>query len=117
MSYTVVICLPPIPIEDKQAWDQVEEVVERKGSIPPIMHTLLDRLTARYPCPGTLSNGQADQSVWCEGPLSNTLGPQAAVLNLSSACVEEVLPFVVETAMELGMIVLDPQDGCIHRPN
>jgi hypothetical protein len=35
---------------------------------------------------------------------------------MTFAAVDKVLPFLIEQANELGLVVFDPQTGRIHRP-
>ena len=65
---------------------------------------LHDQLRARYPCICTLSDDRVDEEgVWSDGPLLNDFGRRAAVLGVIYSRVEEVLPFLVHTANDLGL--------------
>ena len=118
MSYTLVIARPPVPEEDAAAWKAMSDLAEREtdGEVPPVFHALIDRLTARYPCICDLPDDQVDDGAWTDGPLRNNAGPVVTVLGLASGRVQEVLPFVVETAGQLGLVVFDEQEGRIYRP-
>jgi hypothetical protein len=71
------------------------------------------RLTSRYPCICTLADEDVDGGVWSDGPLWNNFGHRAAVYSR----VNEVLPFLVETANDLGLTVFDWAGPSIHRPS
>ena len=75
-----------------------------------------DRLIARYPCICTLPDDEVDDGVWSDGPLWNNFGHRAAVLGMSFSRVETVLPFLVETANALGLVVFDWGGPSIYRP-
>src|SRR5262249_18844694 len=87
-----------------------------EGEVPAQFHELIDRLTARYPCFCDLPDEEIDDGAWSDGPLRNNAEYAMTVLGLASDHVEEVQPFVVETANSLGLIVFDEQQGRIYRP-
>lgn len=117
MSYNVAICTPPIPEEDEPAWEVVNGLIEAKGTVPSVFRELHDKLTARYPCICTLPDETVDEDgVWSDGPLWNDFGHRAAVLGVIYSRAEEVLPFVVKTANDLGLTVFDWGGPTIHRP-
>lgn len=115
VGYTVTVVVPPVPSEDAEAWRSVDELPRIEGAPPERLQALHDRLVARFPCITTLPDDEVDDGVWSDGPLIDDFGQRAAVLGISTR-VEEVLPFLVRTATELGLIVFDPQQGRIHRP-
>ena len=115
MSYTVAIVVPPVPADDRAAWTGLDALVEEEGERPRVFQELHDRLTAAYPCICSLPDDQVDDGVWSDGPLINNFGHRAAVLGISFSRVEEVLPILVKTATDLGLIVFDWQTNLIHR--
>ena len=96
----------------------MHEIAETRpqGEVPQIFHQLIDRLTARYPCICDLPDEQVDDGAWSDGPLRNNATHAITVLGIASPRVEEVQPFVVETANHLGLVVFDEQEGKIYRP-
>jgi hypothetical protein len=58
---------------------------------------------------------QIDDTVWSDRPLLNNFLHRAAVLGMAYSRVEEVLPFLVETANTLGLTVLDWATGKVYR--
>jgi len=117
MSYNVAICTPPLPPDDDSAWEVVDSLIEEHGVTPPVFRELHDQLTARYPCICTLSDDRVDEEgVWSDGPLWNDFGHRAAVLGVIYSRVEEVLPFLVRTANDLGLTVFDWGGPSIYRP-
>jgi hypothetical protein len=116
MSYNVAICIEPISSSDKEAWQQLDALIDAEGETPAVFKKLHDRLTAKYPCICTLSDDEVDDGVWSDGPLWNNFGHRAAVLGMIYPRVEEVLPFLVETANALGLVVFDWGGPSIYRP-
>ncbi len=116
MSYNVAVVSPPVPADDQAAWQLLDSLIDQRGPTPAVLHALIDRLTARYPCLCDLPDDQIDDGVWSDGPLRTNLGYRAAVLGMVYSRVEEVLPFQVETANTLGLTVFGWQEGQIHRP-
>jgi hypothetical protein len=108
MSYNVAICTPPVPADDKAAWEALDSLINEQGTPPPVFRELHDALTARYPCICTLPDDKVDEEgVWSDGPLWNDFSHRAAVLGMIWSRVDEVLPFLVRTANSLGLIVFD----------
>ncbi|MGP0064475.1 MAG: hypothetical protein ACLQGP_12870 [Isosphaeraceae bacterium] len=115
MSYDVAIVIPPIPLDDAEAWAALDGFIEEQGPRPAVFQELHDRLTARYPCMCSVPDDQIDDTVWSDGPLINDFLHRAAVLGVSYSRVEEVLPFLVETANGLGLVVFDCSSETIYR--
>jgi hypothetical protein len=121
MSYTVDIWTQTFPADEADAWDLRDELINEhreawdpaEGFEPasPEMADLHKRLTARFPCICEDDNGP-----WSDGPLVNNFGQGRAILGISFSRVDEVLPFVIETATGMGLHVFDGQDEVIHRP-
>ena len=91
-------------------------MIDAKGEMPAEFRELHSRLTSRYPCICDLPNDEVDDGVWSDGPLINNFGHRAAVLGVVYPAVAEVLPFLIETANSLGMVVFDWGTNTIHRP-
>jgi hypothetical protein len=121
VSYTVDIWTQTFPANDAAAWDEREALMAQRDEAfnpddpfeapSPEMAELHRRLTARFPCICEDENGP-----WSDGPLINNFGRSHAILGICFSRVEEVLPFLVETATGMGMHVFDAQDDVIHRP-
>ena len=118
MSYNIAIGKPPIPLDDKAAWEWVDEMADVDDDSPPVVfHTLIDVLTERYPCICDLSDDVVDEEgVWSDGPLRNNINLKAPVLGIVYSRVDEVLPFLVEKANSLGLAVFDWGGETIYRP-
>jgi hypothetical protein len=115
MSYGIAVVASPIPAGDAQAWSELDRLIDDEGPAPAVFRALHDRLTARYPCLSSLPDDQIDDGVWSDGPLWNNFSKRAAVLGISYSRVEEVLPFVIDTATALGLSVFDWPANQIHR--
>lgn len=117
MSYNIAIGKPPIPQDDKAAWEWVDEMADADDDSPPVVfHTLIDVLTERYPCICDLADVVDEEGVWSDGPLRNNINLKAPVLGIVYSRVDEVLPFLVEKANSLGLVVFDWGSETIHRP-
>jgi hypothetical protein len=57
-----------------------------------------------------------DDGVWSDGPLWNDFGHRAAVLGMVYSRVKGVLPFLLETANDLGLVVFDWAGPSIYGP-
>lgn len=117
MSYAFAIVLPPISETDSDAWKELDDLIAESGSPPEAFRVLHDKLVAVHPCICSLPDEEVDDGVWSDGPIWNNFAKRAAVLGLVFSRVDEVLPFVVETATALGMSVFDWQTAHIHRPD
>lgn len=115
MSYNVAVVVPPVPANDPEAWEALDGLIEQEGTRPDVFQILHDRLTARYPCMCAVPDDQVDDTVWSDGPLINDFLHRAAVLGMSYSRVYEVLPFLIATANDLGLIVFDWGAETIHR--
>jgi hypothetical protein len=115
MSYNVAVVIPPIPLDDAEAWAALDERIEQEGARPDIFRELHGRLTARYPCMCSVPEDEIDDTVWSDGPLINNFLHRAAVLGMSYSRVDEVLPFLIETANELDLAVFDWATETIYR--
>jgi hypothetical protein len=117
MSYNFAICTQPVSTDDSEAWAAIEGLIKTQGPPPPVFQRLHDELTARYPCICTLDDDRVDvDGVWSDGPLWNDFGHRVAVLGIIYSRVEEVMPFVIETATDLGLAVFDWGGPTIYRP-
>ena len=114
MSYDVAIVIPPIPLDDAEAWAALDGFIEEQGPRPAVFQELHDRLTARYSCMRPCQTIRSTTRSGATGRSSMT-SCTAAVLGVSYSRVEEVLPFLVETAIGLGLVVFDYCSETIYR--
>ena len=89
---------------------------EDEPSPPQVFRNLIDRLTAKHPCICDLDDDVLDSlGVWSDGPLRNNIALKAPVLGMVYSRVDDVLPFLIGTARELGLTVFDWRTEQIHR--
>ena len=117
MSYDVAVCLPPIASDSKTAWDELNGLLDAEGPTPDEFRELHKRLTARYPCICDLPDELIDEGVWSDGPLISNFGHRAASLGIVYSRVADVLPYLIQTANALGMVVFDCAAHTIFRPS
>src|SRR5262245_29380759 len=115
MSSTFAICNAPLPADYQAAKREVEQLAEQPEPDRAAFDRLVDRLTARYPWICDLPDDD-DSGPWCSGPLRQKQYTRATVFGLVHSRLDEVLPFVIETATGLSFTVLDWQRGEVHQP-
>lgn len=76
----------------------------------PKFTELARRLTARFPCI-TSEDADEDGAAWTDGPLDGITDERVYGIGLDTDRLEEVRPFVIETALALGLSVEDEQAG------
>ena len=67
MSYNVAVVIPPIPSNDKEAWQRIDALIDAEGEPPKVFRELHDRLTAKYPCICTLADNEVDNRTLRKG--------------------------------------------------
>lgn len=121
MSHSLVFTRHDIPEDDREALEwiqtQFDSYYADERSAHPKFEELHDALTLRFPCICTLSDDEIDDGAWCDGPLINNFGHDLAMVAFPYSRVEDVLPFAVETAVDLGCAVFDLQSMTVHRPS
>ena len=113
MSYDLYVCTPPLPASDAEAWKLYPTLSEEAEPQPEIFHELIARLAERYPW--TFPDEEWDKLVWSISPLTNCIRHRVTELCMTYPSVAEVAPFVVETAISLGLDVFEPQLTWIYR--
>jgi hypothetical protein len=106
----------PLPGDPDGAAALVDALQEHAPDAPSRFAELAARLTRRYPC---LCSPEAQhvpehRQAWSEGPLDGVLDTAVYGIGLNARMVEEVRPFVVRTALALGLNVADDQEGRYH---
>ena len=83
-----------------------------KGQNPKFIE-LARRLTARFPCITTPEADALDEgeAAWTEGPLDGITDEAIYGLGVNIDRLDDVRPFVIETALALGLSVEDEQAG------
>jgi len=115
MSYAVHFWSQPIP----KTLDQATEIFDSLQSAPkrqnPLFQLLAKRLTARFPCITEIDEDDPNLA-WSDGPLDGITQDATYGIGILSQRVDEVQPFVVETATSLGLVVMDDQQGEVYLP-
>jgi hypothetical protein len=121
MSYSLVFTREAIPYDDQEALSWVRTQLETYyvDSRPPHpqLKSLHDALTGKYPCLCDLPDDQIDEAVWCCGPLIDDFSHDIAVVFVAFTRLEDVMPFIVETALDMGCAVFDLQGKMVYRPD
>lgn len=116
MSYTFAVCNATLPKEYKAAEEEAFRLQDEPEPNPAVFHELIDQLTARYACISDPTCTHPDDGPWCSEPMRQKSYNRATVLGLIFSRVDEVLPFVIETATSIGLTIVDWQTGKVHRP-
>lgn len=120
MSYSLVFSRVEIPNDVSDPWEwvngEIEKYYEDDRGPHPTLQELYDQLTAKYPCICDLSDEEIDNGVWADGPLINNFAQDLAMVSISFSVIEEVAPFVIETANALNITVFDHQNQTIYSP-
>lgn len=103
----------PLPADPGSADALLLALQERPLDAPSRFAELAQRLTRRYPC---LCSPEArrlpeERLAWSDGPLDGVLDTAVYGIGLNAQMVDEVRPFVVRTALALGLNVADDQEG------
>lgn len=122
MSYSLDFVVPSVPKRKGQAWDFLEDLQDRyeedRGPAHPLLKQLHDVLVARYPCLSSYADGDPEKEncPWADGPLINNFASEMGMVAIKFSRAEDVIPFAVESALALGITVMDGQEEKIHRP-
>jgi len=122
MSYTLLLITTPLPIKDDDAWVVIEKLQEgyfgddREKS--PVLEKLHSQLTNEYPCLSSYEDNDAkiEDCPWADGPMINNFAHDMGSLAIIFEAVDDVVPFVIDEALALGISVADPQKWEIIRP-
>lgn len=77
------------------------------------IRAFLDELTQRYPAPSSYADDAVDESVWSS---DFAVSEAHVLLSIRGSCVEEVFPFVGNTAYEHNLVCYNPQAGTVLLP-
>ncbi|KZX79232.1 hypothetical protein A3715_28465 [Oleiphilus sp. HI0009] len=122
MSFTVDLLLTEVPRNNEEAWEYIqnlrEEYYEDDSGAHEKLQKLHDRLVEKYPCLSSYDEDdpEFESSPWADGPMINNFASKMGMLAVVYQRVDEVFPFILENALELGIIVADGQSEKIYRP-
>lgn len=117
MSHVVQVWEHPVswiyPTELATTVAMLDALRLRRPGPNPLFTEFARRLTARHPCITSPDSDDLDESelAWGDGPLDGRADAAVYAIGLNRARLDEVLPFVRETARELGLSVFDEQAG------
>lgn len=115
MSYVVHFWSQPIPKSLDQANQIFTSLQNDSRGQNPLFPMLAKRLTARFPCILELEEDDP-RAAWSDGPLDGLTQNGTYGIGIQTDKVDEVQPFVVETATSLGLVVMDDQQGEVYLP-
>ena len=115
MSYVVHFWSQPIPKSLDQAHQIFTSLQNDSRGQNPLFPMLAKRLTARFPCILELDEDDP-RAAWSDGPLDGLTQNGTYGIGIQTDKVDEVQPFVVETATSLGLVVSDDQQGEVYLP-
>jgi hypothetical protein len=123
MSFTLDLIVGDLPASSPEAWAEIERL---RGSYygdtrdkAPALLQLHERLTQRYPCLCSYADDDPamDDSPWADGPMINNFASEMGMLAISYSRADEVVPFIIKEALQLGITVADGQSEKIYRPS
>jgi hypothetical protein len=121
MSYTIQFFARRVPRDDEEAWGVLEEFFlnESEGGKPPVkaLTDLHQALTERYPCLSAYADEdpQIDDCPWSDGPLIDNFVGKVGSVSIQTSRAGELMPFILDQARALKVVVVDVQSGDIHR--
>jgi len=120
MSYSLVFTRLEIPTDDVEALRWVESKFQGhyddEREPHSIFQRLHDSLVERFPCLSSLPAHERDDAAWVDGPLIKNFSHDLAIVAFHFTCMEDVMPFAVKTALEVGCSVSDMQGMSVYRP-
>lgn len=106
----------PAPVSVEEADQQLSELRTALPRQNPRFIALAQNLTRRFPCICSAAAEDIPESewAWSDGPLDGKTGSAVYSIGLNSERVNEVQPFVVQSAKELKLNVMDEQAGAVY---
>ncbi len=122
MSFTVDLIPGGLPEDEKEAWKTLEEMrksyYDDSSQKEDRLIQLHNILTKKYPCLCSYDDDdpEMDNSPWADGPMIDNFASKMGMLAVVYSKVDEVIPFILESALSLGITVVDGQSEKIYRP-
>ncbi|GAA5172949.1 hypothetical protein [Viridibacterium curvum] len=121
MSYTIDLIVSDLPSSNDEVWKAIEALravyYEDKREKSPKLLQLHEVLTEKYPCLSSYEDDEDDDECpWADGPMLNNFAHEMGMLAISFSRADEVVPYVVQKANALGIVVADGQSGKVYRP-
>jgi hypothetical protein len=116
MSYVLHVWEGPEPTALAEAVRLCSGLLREARPANPKFAALVRQLTERFPDIDTLDEDE-DPGVWTDGPLARNALTAVFSVGVQTHALDTVVPFVVEVARSLGLIVLDEQAGQVCLPD
>lgn len=116
MSYVIHIWNEPTPKTYEEAEEFVFEHPRCSVSDSSVFEELASRLTEKYPCICN-EDDQSEDKVWSDGPMDGECDENVYAIGILSQYAEDVLPYIIEKAGELGLTIYDMQLGRAVAPS
>ncbi|WP_426341271.1 hypothetical protein ACN9MZ_05675 [Pseudoduganella sp. S-14] len=119
MTYLLHIVAREVPANDAEVLPFLEQIAGATISIAPSqqLKSFRDAILKLFPC--LTSYGAGDKAVencpWADGPLADNFKGGYGSVAISRRH-DEVIPHVLRIASDLGVTVVDEQNGAVHRP-
>lgn len=123
MSYVLQVWqqpdILPLPHDPDSAAMLVGALQGRAPDAPARFVELATRLTRRYPCICSPEARRLPEHrlAWSDGPLDGGADSSVYGIGLNTGMLDDVLPFVLDTALSLGLNVADEQTGRYYLSN
>ncbi|MGW8390414.1 hypothetical protein [Pseudoduganella sp. HUAS MS19] len=119
MTYLLHIVAREVPANDAEVLPFLEQIAGATISIAPSqqLKSFRDAILQLFPCLSSYAAGDRgiDHCPWADGPLAeNFKGGYGSVAIARRH--DEVIPHVLRIASDLGVTVVDEQNGAVHRP-
>jgi len=119
MTYLLHIVAREVPANDAEVLPFLEQIAGATMSIAPSqqLKSFRDAILKLFPC--LTSYGAGDKAIdncpWADGPLAENFKGGYGSVAISRRH-DEVIPHVLRIASDLGVTVVDEQNGAVHRP-
>ncbi|SFG22713.1 hypothetical protein SAMN05518865_109270 [Duganella sp. CF458] len=119
MTYLLHIVAREVPANDAEVLPFLEQIAGATISIAPSqqLKSFRDAIVKLFPC--LSSYGAGDKAIetcpWADGPLADNFKGGYGSVAISRRH-DEVIPHVLRIASDLGVTVVDEQNGAVHRP-
>lgn len=119
MTYLLHIVAREVPANDAEVLPFLEQIAGATMSIAPSqqLKSFRDAILKLFPCLTSYAAGDKaiDECPWADGPLADNFKGGYGSVAISRRH-DEVIPHVLRIASDLGVTVVDEQNGAVHRP-
>ncbi|KQV44942.1 hypothetical protein [Duganella sp. Root336D2] len=119
MTYLLHIVAREVPANDAEVLPFLEQIAGATISIAPSqqLKSFRDAIVKLFPCLSSYGAGDKaiDNCPWADGPLSDNFKGGYGSVAIARRH-DEVIPHVLRIASDLGVTVVDEQNGAVHRP-